>query len=88
METKVVTSSGFKVTINSEAFDDMKLLDSLSDLAKGNPLALTEVLHAVLTPEDIERLYNHVKTAQGRVPVSKVEAELTEIFKNTKFGKN
>lgn len=74
------TKSGFSFTLDDKVFDDMELLESLVDIDKGNSAALPMVVSKILGKEQKNALYEHCRDDDGRVPVSKVGQELTEIF--------
>lgn len=74
-----VTKSGFKFVIEDGVLDDMELLEALVDVDKGNSAALPDVIVRVLGEDQKKKLYDHLRE-NGRVPVSKVGAELAEIF--------
>ena len=77
---KGTTKSGFKFVIEDGVFDDMELLEALADVDKGNSAALPDVIVRVLGEDQKKKLYDHLRDQNGRVPVSKVGAELAEIF--------
>lgn len=78
------TKSGFKFNVSKDVLDDMRLIEAIRE-ADENPLKVLDVVDLILG-ENKEKLYDHVKTEDGRVPVGAVQAEITEIFKA--FGQN
>lgn len=83
------TKSGFEFEVKENALDDMRLLDAVAEVADGsNPLALSFVVKQILG-ESRNALYLHVAEKDGRVPVEKVNDEITEIINAYgKAGKN
>ena len=75
----IETKSGFKCKIDEEALDDMRLLELIAGLEE-NPLYLTKLLELFLGEGQKEKLYKHVENKKGRVPVSVLQEELTEII--------
>lgn len=77
---EVTTKSGFTAEINENAFDDMRFLDLVCDMDDGKPQALRGMIKLILNADDEKRLYDHVKTDDGRVPVSALNAEMQSIM--------
>lgn len=86
--TEVITASGFAVDIDEAVLDDMELLDMLMATSGDNVRHLPAILGKLLGEEGKQRLYNHVRTDEGRVPYAAIDRELTEIFSAVKGGKN
>ena len=82
------TSSGFEYELDEAALDDYELLEDLCELDEGNMAKTSSVLKRLIGAEQKERLKEHLRTETGRVPMSKMMAEIEEIFKNVKEGKN
>lgn len=74
------TSSGFEFELDPKRLDDMELIEALADLDK-NPTGIPRVLRLILGDDGKDRLYEHCRDESGRVPASRVGAELTEIFR-------
>ena len=83
----VETKSGFVCDIPEERLDDMELVDNLAEVMEGNLLAISGVAKRLLGP-DRKRLYDHLRTEDGRVPTEAVMDVLTEIMNAPKDGKN
>ena len=75
------TKSGYTCEVDPEVLNDMELVDAIADL-EGNPLAISKICRKLLHKEDIARLYDHVRTESGRVPMEAVTDEITEILKD------
>lgn len=82
------TSSGFEYELNEEALDDYGLLEDLCEMDAGNMSKMSSVMNRLIGAEQKERLKEHLRTENGRVPMSKMMIEIEEIFKNAKAGKN
>ena len=82
------TSSGFEYELNEEALDDYELLEDLCERDAGKMSNMSRVMNRLIGAEQKERLKEHLRTENGRVPMSKMMIEIEEIFKNAKAGKN
>ena len=78
------TSSGFSFSLDEKVLDDMELVDTLAQMQEGDPLAISAVVRMVLGDQR-RALYDHLRTADGRVPASAVSEESRQIF--DAFGK-
>lgn len=85
--TDIKTASGFTATVDELAADDMEFLDLVCSADDGNPRAYRGIIDKLLAPEDVKRLYEHVRV-DGRVPVSAIMREVTEIIQGLGGGKN
>lgn len=82
------TTSGFEYEIDESALDNMELLDAIAETDE-NPLAFSKLVTCLLGAEQRKKLYNHLRTEKGNVPILAVSEEIAEIFRNTgKAGKN
>lgn len=82
------TSSGFEYELNEEALDDYELLEDLCEMDAGNMAKMSSVMNRLIGTEQKERLKEHLRMENGRVPASKMMNEIGEIFGNVKEGKN
>lgn len=82
------TESGFSVELEESTLDNMEVLDALSDLDEGNPLAMSRLVVKLLGKDGKKRLYDHLRTEDGRVPASAVESAIMELFQSINNGKN
>lgn len=82
------TESGFSIELEESALDNMEVLDALSDLDEGNPLAMSRLVVKLLGKDGKKRLYDHLRTEDGRVPASAVESSIMELFQSINAGKN
>lgn len=82
------TESGFSIELEESTLDNMEVLDALSDLDEGNPLAMSRLVVKLLGKDGKKRLYDHLRTEDGRVPASAVESAIMELFQFINAGKN
>lgn len=82
------TESGFKFQIDDQALNDMELIEELLKVDSGDITALPGVLKALLGEKQKKKLYDHVRTDAGRVPMDLLAKEVTDIFKASKTVKN
>lgn len=81
------TESGFSIELEESTLDNMEVLDALSDLDEGNPLAMSRLVVKLLGKDGKKRLYDHLRTEDGRVPASAVESTIMELFQSINAGK-
>ena len=55
---------------------------------EGNPLAMSRLVVKLLGKDGKKRLYDHLRTEDGRVPASAVESAIMELFQSINAGKN
>lgn len=77
---RITTQSGFTCEIDPKVLDNMELVDALADVQGDNPLAYSTVSRLVLGKETRAKLYDHLRTGDGRVPAADVDRELSEIM--------
>lgn len=93
MVIKGTTSTGFEYEIETEALNDMEVVDSLVDMMDSDEdeikamKSIKKLIDKVLGAKQKKALYDHVNT-NGRIPIEKVNAEFLEILSSTKSGKN
>lgn len=81
------TKSGFEFSISDESLDNMELVETLAGV-DANPLLLPRLVSQLLGEKQKLKLYDHLRTDGGVVPVSKVSDEIMEIFQSGKDTKN
>ena len=84
---KIKTASGFETDVNEQIFDDMEILDLIADLEEGKVRAYRRLIDKLFPQEEKARLYDHLRTEDGRVPVSAMQAEIEEIFAQVEKAK-
>lgn len=85
---KGVTKSGFSYEISEDVFDNMELVDTIADATENDPVAVSRLVRLVLGTEQRKRLYDHLRTEDGRVPTKAVFETVGEIFVSFGQGKN
>lgn len=73
-----VTSTGFAFEITKERLENYELLEAIAEVDT-NPAVLPNVVKLMLGNKS-EDLKNHVRTADGIVPLDKIGNEIREIF--------
>lgn len=76
----IKTNSGFEIDFNATCMNNMELLDQLVAMETGDILAVSKICNLIFSKEDKQRLYDHVKEKDGRVPLEKIDVEINEIF--------
>lgn len=79
------TVSGFEFELDEKVMDNMELVDALADASENNPIAMSRAVKLLLGDEQRRKLYDHLRTEDGRVPVAAVGKEAVEIVQA--FGK-
>lgn len=82
---QITTKSGFEITVEESAADDFEVLEMLGDIDAGDYRKLRSVLDRLITTEGTKKLIEHVRTEDGRAPISAMLIELAEIVSG--FGK-
>ena len=75
-----VTKSGFEYSIPKKNLNNYELVEVLGEVDT-NPLLLPKVLKLLLGKEQVEKLKNHLRDADGIIDTKKMTAELEDIFK-------
>lgn len=78
---KCKTSTGFVVELDKNVMNNMELVDALAEAENDNPVALSKACLLLLGKDNRQKLYDHLRQENGRVPVDAVGAALTDIFK-------
>ncbi|MBE5852261.1 MAG: hypothetical protein E7299_04815 [Lachnospiraceae bacterium] len=82
------TESGFEFQLSENAMNNMELIEDLATVDRGDVTALPKVLVALLGAEEKKRLYDHLRTEDGRVPIDLLVEEVKQMFKVSKELKN
>lgn len=77
---KGTTNSGFAYELPENAIDNMELVDALAETTENNPMAVSRVCRLFLGDSLRGRLYDHLRTADGRVPIEALSNEIGEMF--------
>lgn len=75
----VETSTGFKCKISAETLDDMRLIELIAEMQE-DATVLPKFLSLFLGEEQKAKLYQHVATKDGRVPLEPLQNEIAEIM--------
>ena len=81
------TSTGFEFDIEDERLDDMELVDIMAELDE-NPLLMPKLCKMLLGDEQKKRLYDHLRSEDGRVPIEATTNAIQEIFNSPGDLKN
>jgi len=74
--------SGFEYEVAEEVRDNMELLDAIVE-AEENPLAVSKVVKLLLGENQRRKLYDHLRTDKGNVPILAVSNAVAEIFRGS-----
>lgn len=81
------TKTGFEFSIDEDARNDMELLENIIAIEKGAYTAVPDVVVSLLGEEQKKKLYEHCRNKKtGRVPATKVFAEVGSIFNAIQEG--
>lgn len=75
------TESGFEFDVDKEVFDDMELLDALTEADRGSMTAVSEACVKILGKQQRQKLYDHLRQENGKVPIKLVSKEIINIMK-------
>lgn len=84
---KGTTVTGLEFEVDENRLNDMEVIDTLADLSEAEDgknvdmSKLSKLIRMVLSPEMKKKLYDHVRTPDGRVPIDKVSEEFFAILK-------
>ena len=81
------TSTGFEFDIEDERLDDMELVDIMAEIDE-NPLLMPKLCKMLLGEEQKKRLYDHLRSEDGRVPIETTTNAIQEIFNSPGDLKN
>ena len=81
------TSTGFEFDIEDERLDDMELVDIMAEIDE-NPLLMPKLCKMLLVEEQKKRLYDHLRSEDGRVPIEATTNAIQEIFNSPGDLKN
>ena len=79
--------NGFEFELDENKLDDARFFEELSHI-EDNPFSMFKIIEMMLGKEQKERLYKHLETEDGRVPVGDLEAAVTEMFEKSQKVKN
>lgn len=73
------TKTGFKFEFDELKLDDMEFIEMVAGVEDDVTL-LPKLLNLVLGKEQKQKLYDHLRTEDGRVPTQAVSEAMEEIF--------
>lgn len=73
------TSSGFAFQLNENVLDNMELVDLLAE-GREDAITVSRIARIILDDAQRQRLYEHHRGDDGRVPYSAVQADIAEMF--------
>lgn len=76
----VQIKEGLTCEVDSDALDDMELVEALADIKEENPLAIAKVAELLLGKSEKKRLYDGLRNEKGRVKTSEVSEAIITIF--------
>lgn len=82
------TKDGFAVELSEEALDNVELLDALAAVQDSDVLSLGRTIRLLMGKEQTKKLYDHLRTADGRVPVVALSNALGGLMESFRAGKN
>lgn len=82
------TNTGFDYEIDELKLDDWELLEKFNAIDKGDTGIFVDVANDLLGTKQMKALKKHVKEKDGRVSISGMVAELTNIFEEAAEIKN
>ena len=83
MKKEIKMKSGLVLELDEKVMDNMELVDTLAEASEEDPLAVSKMIRLILGNEK-RKLYDSLRTEDGRVPVEAVSNALKEIFES--FG--
>ena len=85
MKRAIETGSGFKCKLDDAVLDDMRLMELISQLDE-NQLLYPKFVTFLLGEDTKEKLYKHIETKDGRVPIAALDNELQQIMEQMGGG--
>ena len=73
------TKSGFEFQVDEKLLDDMELLEAFAE-AMNDQYMFPKVLKRFLGEDQKIKLYDHMRTKKGNVPIEKTMDEFIEIM--------
>lgn len=74
------TDSGFEFEIEESRLDDMEVLDLMCEIDRDNIAVMPELSDTLFGKKQKKKLYDHLRTEQGNVPIEAFVNEVTEIL--------
>jgi hypothetical protein len=74
------TKSGFAYSLDPGAFTDAEFLEDFVAVRDGDELCFFQLIEKMLGKAQKKALYEHLRDENGKVPVSALTAEFTEMI--------
>jgi hypothetical protein len=81
------TSTGFEFDVSADALDDWELLEELAELETDGSKIIS-VCRRLMGADGAQRLKEHCRGENGRVSITAMDNELSEIFAILREDKN
>ena len=79
MKKEIRMKSGVTLELDDKVMDNMELVDTLAEASDEDPLVVSKMVRLILGDER-KKLYDSLRTEDGRVPVESVSDALKDIF--------
>lgn len=87
MLKKGITRSGFEFEVDENIADNMELVEIIAE-SDDNPLYFAKAVKLLFGEKQKKKLYDHLRTEDGRVPTKAVSDAIIDVFETLKDGKN
>lgn len=78
---KMIEIDGFSIDIDTAVFDDFEFLESLADVANGEPANVIRPFRLLFAGGNYKKVKDHLRDEDGRVPVKAMSAFLAKVVK-------
>ena len=78
---KTVEIDGFELDIDVSVFADFEFLESLADVATGEPANVIRPFRMLFAGDTYQKVKDHLRDEDGRVPVKAMSAFLSKVVK-------
>lgn len=78
---KTVEINGFELDIDVSVFADFEFLESLADVANGEPANVIRPFRMLFAGDTYQKVKDHLRDEDGRVPVKAMSAFLSKVVK-------
>lgn len=76
---------GFECELPDDVMDNMELVDTLAEEDEDNPVTLSHICKLIFGNENRKKLYECLRTDDGRVPIAEIAKAIKETFEQ--YGK-
>lgn len=80
---KTVEIDGFELDIDVSVFADFEFLESLADVANGEPANVIRPFRMLFAGDTYQKVKDHLRDKDGRVPVKAMSVFLSKVVKAT-----